>query len=57
MSALTDAISSHILRALDAAGGRVGGEKGAARLLKMNPSTLRTKMKKLGIPFGRKKSL
>ncbi len=56
MSALTDAISNHILRALDAAGGLVGGEKGAARLLKMNPSTLRTKMKKLGIPFGRKKS-
>jgi DNA-binding protein Fis len=34
--------------------GRVGGEKGAARLLKINPSTLRKRMRKLGIPFGRR---
>ncbi len=48
------AISSHIIRALEIAGGRVGGPDGAARLLKINASTLRKKMKKLGIPFGRK---
>jgi transcriptional regulator with GAF, ATPase, and Fis domain len=53
--ALDNVISNHIMRALETAGGRVGGEKGAAKLLKMNPSTLRTKMKKLSIPFGRKK--
>jgi len=51
---LDQAVSQHILQALEATGGRVGGEKGAAKLLKMNPSTLRTKMRKLGIPFGRK---
>ena len=51
---LDRAISQHIMRALEMTGGRVAGEKGAARLLKMNPSTLRTKMRKLGIPFGRK---
>jgi DNA-binding protein Fis len=34
--------------------GRVGGKQGAAYLLNINPSTLRKKMRKLGIPFGRK---
>jgi len=53
---LGQAISQHILRALETTGGRVGGVKGAAKLLQMNPSTLRTKMRKLGIPFGRKSS-
>jgi transcriptional regulator with GAF, ATPase, and Fis domain len=48
------AIVKLIKNALDKTGGRVGGERGAAKLLKMNPSTLRTKMRKLGIPFGRK---
>jgi transcriptional regulator with GAF, ATPase, and Fis domain len=57
MSTLDNVISNHIIHALKAAGGRVGGEEGAAKLLEMNPSTLRTKMKKIGIPFGRKKSL
>ena len=52
-SGLDQAISQHIMQALETAGGRVGGEKGAAKLLKMNPSTLRTKMRKLGVPFGR----
>ena len=46
-------ISGHIRRALDMASGRVGGEQGAAKLLKINPSTLRKRMRKLGIPFGR----
>jgi transcriptional regulator with GAF, ATPase, and Fis domain len=53
-SGLDKAISQHIMQALEKTGGRVGGEKGAAKLLQMNPSTLRTKMRKLGIPFGRK---
>jgi transcriptional regulator with GAF, ATPase, and Fis domain len=35
-------------------GGRVEGERGAARLLEIKPSTLRKRMEKLGIPFGRK---
>jgi len=43
------------MRVLEMAGGQVGGERGAAALLQMNPSTLRTKMRKLHIPFGRKK--
>jgi transcriptional regulator with GAF, ATPase, and Fis domain len=52
---LDRAISQHIMQALETTGGRVGGERGAAKLLKMNPSTLRTKMRKLEIPFGRNK--
>jgi len=38
-----------------ATGGRVGGEKRAAKLLNMNPFTRRTKMRKLEIPFERNK--
>jgi len=52
---LEQAISQHIIKVLETTGGRVGGENGAAKLLKMNPSTLRAKMRKLRIPFGRKK--
>jgi transcriptional regulator with GAF, ATPase, and Fis domain len=51
--ALDTAVSEHIRRVLDMAGGKVGGEGGAAQMLHINPSTLRKKMRKLGIPFGR----
>ena len=47
-------ISQHIVKVLKLTGGRVQGEKGAARLLGLKPNTLRYRMKKLGIPFGRK---
>ncbi|MFH2043782.1 MAG: sigma 54-interacting transcriptional regulator [Pseudomonadota bacterium] len=49
-----ETMSQAIINALNITGGRVDGKKGAAKLLKLNPSTLRTKMRKLGIPFGRK---
>ncbi|TVS09576.1 MAG: AAA family ATPase [Gammaproteobacteria bacterium] len=39
----------HILRALERTHGRVAGDFGAARLLDLNPNTLRSKMRKLGI--------
>jgi PAS domain S-box-containing protein len=39
----------NILRALNSAGGRIYGGAGAATLLGMNPSTLRSRMKALGI--------
>lgn len=41
-------------KAREMAGNHVGWEKGTAKLLKINPSPLRAKMRKLGIPFGRK---
>ena len=43
----------HIRRAMEMAGGRVEGENGAAAILGMKPGTLRHRMRKLGIPFGR----
>ncbi|MCJ8500866.1 helix-turn-helix domain-containing protein [Desulfatitalea alkaliphila] len=48
-------IAAHFRLALDRAGGRVEGEGGATRLLGIHPSTLRARMRKLGIPFGRKR--
>jgi transcriptional regulator with GAF, ATPase, and Fis domain len=40
----------NILRALGVAGGRIAGDGGAAQLLAINPSTLRSRMKALNIP-------
>lgn len=39
----------YITQVLEAKNWRVSGPKGAARLLGLNPSTLRSRMKKLGI--------
>jgi len=50
---LSLAITRHIRRALEMTGGKVEGREGAAELLCINPSTLRHRMRKLGIPFGR----
>jgi transcriptional regulator with GAF, ATPase, and Fis domain len=46
----------HISHALAACQGRVEGKFGAARVLRLKPGTLRHRMKKLGIPFGRNAS-
>ena len=51
---LDDMVAVHIRKALKHADGRVEGENGAARMLGLHPSTLRGRMRKLGIPFGRK---
>lgn len=50
------AVASHIRRVLTQANGRVNGPDGAAARLGINPSTLRNRMKKLGIAYGRKHS-
>jgi transcriptional regulator with GAF, ATPase, and Fis domain len=51
-----DAITTvHIQRVLTMTHGIVHGPSGAAALLGINPSTLRSRMKKLGIPYGRRK--
>ena len=52
---LDEVVSKHILNTLEKTGGRVSGENGAAQLLQVNPFTLRKKMAKLGIPFGKKR--
>lgn len=46
---LEDIERNHIINVLNKTGWRVSGEKGAAKILGMNPSTLRTRIAKLGI--------
>ncbi len=53
-ASLDDVIKNHIMLIMKKTKGKVGGENGAAALLRINPSTLRKRMHKLGIPFGRK---
>lgn len=50
---LDQVMGEHISLALAACHGRVEGKFGAARILDIKPGTLRYRMKKLGIPFGR----
>jgi hydrogenase-4 transcriptional activator len=50
---LDEAIRRHIEAALRATQGRVEGPRGAARLLGVNPHTLRGRMRKLGIRWQR----
>ena len=54
LALLQDIEADHIRRVLETTGGRVEGAGGAAELLGMNPGTLRHRMRKLSIPFGRK---
>ena len=48
----TEAERDHILRTLETTNWRVSGERGAAALLNMKPTTLEYRMKKLGIHRG-----
>jgi len=50
---LNEVLDLHIRKALFLSHGKIEGYKGAAELLGMNPGTLRQKMRKLGIPFGK----
>ncbi|HAJ27814.1 MAG TPA: hypothetical protein DCG53_11335, partial [Syntrophus sp. (in: bacteria)] len=49
---LDEAMSHHIHLALEQARGKVYGPDGAARMLGINPNTLRSRMKKLGISLS-----
>jgi transcriptional regulator with GAF, ATPase, and Fis domain len=49
---LDEAVARHIRAALAATHGRVEGPHGAALLLKVNPHTLRARMRKLGIDWS-----
>jgi transcriptional regulator with GAF, ATPase, and Fis domain len=53
VGALDGAIRKHIEAALAATVGRIEGPHGAARLLKVNPHTLRARMRRLGIDWAR----
>lgn len=47
--AMVDLERQHILKVLQQTGWRIEGEKGAAAILAINPSTLRARMRKFGI--------
>jgi formate hydrogenlyase transcriptional activator len=51
---LDEMTARHIRRVLTISGGKVSGADGAAALLGINPNTLRNRMTKLGIEYGRK---
>jgi transcriptional regulator with GAF, ATPase, and Fis domain len=49
-----DTVMAHyIQQVLELTNGRIEGREGAADLLDINPSTLRKRLRKLGIPFGK----
>lgn len=50
---LDDAVRSHIISILKLTRGKISGPDGAAEILGINPATLRHKLRKLGISFGR----
>lgn len=52
---LDEAMSLHIGKVLEMTKGKIHGPGGAAELLGINPNTLRGRMSKLGIMYGRKK--
>jgi transcriptional regulator with GAF, ATPase, and Fis domain len=51
---LDRAMDRHIRRVLALTGGKVQGLGGAAELLGVNPSTLRNRMRRLAVPYGRR---
>ena len=50
-----EVIQRHIQKVLRYTKGKIYGEDGAAAILKLNPSTLRHRMRKLGISSGKKR--
>jgi len=54
LPSLDELNARHIRKALEKAGGKIYGPGGAAQILNINPNTLRKRMNKLGIPYGRK---
>ncbi len=51
---LDEITARHIRQALKVAGGKINGPGGAGQILGLHPNTLRARMNKLGIPYGRK---
>ena len=51
---LDEAMANHIKMALKLAKGKIQGPGGVAKILSINPNTLRKRMRKLGINYGRK---
>ena len=56
MQTLADSEREHILKSLERTGWRIKGPSGAAIMLGLKPSTLYSRMQKLGIPTHRQKT-
>jgi len=56
ITTLNEAMRHHITRALEACQGRIEGPQGAAKLLGINPHTLRARMRKLGVEWAQFRS-
>jgi transcriptional regulator with GAF, ATPase, and Fis domain len=54
LPSLDEINARHIREALKTAGGKINGPGGAGQILGLHPNTLRKRMNKLGIPFGRR---
>jgi hydrogenase-4 transcriptional activator len=54
LSSLDEMTARHIRRAMEVAGGKINGPGGTAQILGLHPNTLRKRMNKLGIPYGRR---
>ncbi len=54
LASLKEINARHIRQALEKAGGKINGPGGAAQILNIHPNTLRKRMDKLGIAYGRK---
>jgi DNA-binding NtrC family response regulator len=52
IESLNESMKKHIERALMASRGQIEGKRGAAETLRINPHTLRAKMRKLGIRWS-----
>lgn len=50
---LDQVVAGHIRHVMELTAGRIEGRQGAAELLDVHPSTLRKRMRRLQIPFGR----
>ena len=53
ITTLDAAMARHIEKALSCTNGCIEGKNGAARLLRINPHTLRARMRKLGVDWKR----
>ncbi len=53
---LDEAMKRHIQKAMELCRGKIEGNAGVADLLKIKPNTLRARMRKLGIKYGKKYS-
>jgi formate hydrogenlyase transcriptional activator len=56
LATLEEVERQHILATLERTGGVIEGPQGAAKILRLHPNTLRSRMEKLGIQFRRARS-